>query len=450
MNARLQNIETIIVVLMENRSFDHMLGYLSLPPSNRTDINGLNDNTPYSNEYNGKTYPSFPLKGTRVLEDPPHERETTRIQFGTPAHEGAPFPMDGFVKSYATRKTLPANLAWVMGYHTGDEVPTYDFFAKQFAVCDNWFTPIPCGTQPNRLMAMGGESRIGDNTNRILPNQDLVYDWLNKNKIEWCTYNHGLFPFFALMPRWQDNMLTDLVLPFKLVGKRRFKKYKNFAKDWAGKTPIPKVIFIEPEYSDILDDSPNDDHPPTDILHGQAFIRDIYQTLISNPSRWEKTMLILTYDEPGGCFDHAQPLKIRTEAPKGEDYEPFTHTGGRVPALVVSPYIEAGTAYHEPLDHTSILQLLADRFTPGKGYSEAVTQRHQVLGKLSGILNRDTPRQERPQAPSVTPPRKIPVAPEQLTANANATCDAFQCARVTLKEKRPILWHLFQLFHRSL
>jgi phospholipase C len=268
-----------------------------------------------------------------------------------------------------------------MGYYDAESVPIFDFFARHFVVCDRWFAPLPTGTQANRLMAMGGESRVLDDVH-ILPQQDLVYDWLTKNGVRWCAYQSGgMFPFFSLMPSWEAEIATSLA--YSLTGGRgRFRLYDRFREEWMDPAPMPQVIFIEPEYTNGPHHDPNDDHPPTGVAKGQAFVSDIYGILIANPARWANTMLIVSYDEHGGFFDHVPPLPI---AGSGGGY-PFASSGVRVPAFVVSPHVASGKVHSRPLDHTSILQLLADRFTPGRDYSPAVASRQPQLGPLSAVI----------------------------------------------------------------
>ena len=89
-----------------------------------------------------------------------------------------------------------------MGYYDQAAVPIFDFFAHNFVICDHWFAALPTGTQANRLMAMSGESSLVDNARVLLPDQQLVYDWLDRHRVTWCAYQSGDFlPFFALMPR---------------------------------------------------------------------------------------------------------------------------------------------------------------------------------------------------------------------------------------------------------
>jgi phospholipase C len=258
---------------------------------------------------------------------------------------------------------------------------------------------LPLGTQANRLMAMAGESRIVDNAPVLLPDQPLVYDWLTANKVTWCAYQSGdFFPFFSLMPSWSSEIVTSLTL--SALGRRsgHFRRFSRFAAEWADNgTVMPTVIFIEPEYTDGPHGDPNDDHPPTGIAKGQAFLAEIYTALIANPQRWRNTLMLVTYDEHGGFFDHVPPLPM----PGTAGGTAFTTTGVRVPAFIVSPHVPPGTVYSGALDHTSILQFLAARFTPGQEYSAAVAARQQHLSRLADIL----------ASGPVAPAPELPVVP---------------------------------------
>jgi phospholipase C len=181
-----------------------------------------------------------------------------------------------------------------------------------------------------------------------------------------------------------------------------------------GNDPLPNVIFIEPEYTDGPRTDPNDDHPPTGVAKGQAFLADIYQTLISNQSRWEKTMMIVTYDEHGGFFDHVPPLPIPTEVAGFQ----FPTTGVRVPAFVVCPHVAAETVFSGDLDHTSILQLLADRFNPNHDYSAAVGARQPQLIRLRTVLPDQPPGVMR--APPIPAPSHVSLQAALPAAKAPA------------------------------
>ncbi|HEX3498622.1 MAG TPA: alkaline phosphatase family protein [Stellaceae bacterium] len=396
----LKDIETVIVVIMENRSFDHMLGYLSLASTTEPmPVDGLRDDPEWqqahSNLSQGSLYPIHALGAdVQRVDDPPHEQRTIALQINTPP-AGDPYgKMGGFVDSYATRSPPPGDHSRVMGYYTDASVPLFDFFARNFVVCDRWFSALPTGTQANRLMAMSGESSIVDNAPVYLPAQDLVYDWLTAHGVPWCAYQSGdFFPFFSLMPDWLPEITTSLTLS-DLGGRGRFRRYSMFDAHWHAGDPMPSVIFIEPEYTDGPNGDPNDDHPPTGVAKGQAFLADIYRTLISNPERWRNTMMIVTYDEHGGFFDHVPPLPIATNVGGFQ----FTTTGVRVPAFVISPLVPSGSVFSGNLDHTSILQMLADRFNPNQDYSAAVGVRQPQLVRLATVLPDEVPQSARAPA----------------------------------------------------
>jgi phospholipase C len=295
--------------------------------------------------------------------------------------------MGGFVRSYMTyapHNHPPADRSLVMGYYDAAAVPVVDFFARNFAICDHWFAALPLGTQANRLMAMAGESLIIDNAPLLLPDQPLVYDWLTANKVTWCAYQSGdFFPFFSLMPNWSSEIAASLTLSGLGGRGGHFRRFSRFAAEWADNDrPLPQVIFIEPEYTDGPHGDPNDDHPPTGIAKGQSFLAEIYKALIANEKRWQNMLMLVTYDEHGGFFDHVPPLAM----PGVAGGAAFTTTGVRVPAFVVSPHVASGTVFSGALDHTSILQFLAGRFAPGQEYSPAVAARQQHLSRLADII----------------------------------------------------------------
>jgi phospholipase C len=156
---------------------------------------------------------------------------------------------------------------------------------------------------------------------------------------------------------------------------------------------FPQVIIVEPDYNDSpvhLSGHGNDNHPPLPVSFGEIFVKAVYEALTSNPARWAKTLLTLLYDEHGGFFDHVPPLRVPQAPPPGATYEmgPFTSTGPRVPALLISPYAPRRTAAHGFFDHTSILQMLADRFdASGAPYSEHVEARHQAQDPIGSVTD---------------------------------------------------------------
>jgi phospholipase C len=402
----LNDIEHIVFLMLENRSFDHMLGYLSLEETpDPLPVDGLRSDDAWKDSTanytrDGTAHPVNPIAADEKISDPPHGHELVPAQIATPVGVPGPRRMGGFVQAYIDSRqgeSPPRRAGAVMGYYDGNGVWAYDSLARNYCVCDRWFTPLPTGTQPNRLMAMGGDTRIFENSGLKIPGHDLVYDWLNRNGVDWRVYTWGGYPpFFALMWEWWDDVVAS--------ARQRFRKFGRLREDWLSGEAVPSLLFIEPKYSEIPIGPANDDHAPTRITGGQNLVKDLYDILTSNAERWAKTLLIVTYDEHGGFFDHVPPLPIRKQVAE----ELFETTGPRVPALLISPHVDPGQVFHEPVDHTAFLALLAERFTPGVPYSGAVAERQSSyagFGRLSQALRPSAragaaPRIDRPLAVS--------------------------------------------------
>jgi phospholipase C len=422
----LQDIDHIVFVMLENRSFDHMLGYLSLDETpNPIGVDGLKSDRAWrrswANSGDGIAYEVNRIGPGRKqkIKDPPHGSNAVKQQIETPTAGGASLRMGGFVQAYIDSRTKhvdkhgrpkpqpkPKRPGDVMAYYDAEALPAFDFFARNFCVCDRWFTPLPVGTQANRLMAMSGASKIVNNVKSIndFPEQELVYDWLTARDIPWRVYTWGGFvPFFALMKSWRGPIAGSM-----LTGEGNFRRFSRLEKHWRDMDrEFPAVTFIEPEYSDGPGFRPNDDHPPTGAGGGQALLGEVYNILVSNPARWQRTLMIVTYDEHGGFFDHVEPLGIG--ATIGATHLPTT--GPRVPALLVSPHVQARDVYKHDLDHTSFLQLLADRFAGGHYSPEVTARQAQLSGSIAGALR--APRTGAAAAP--------PHTPLEIKAFANST-----------------------------
>jgi phospholipase C len=388
MATALEQIEHIFILMMENRSFDHMLGYLD---ASNPAVMGIADaqRTGYANLFNATPYAPAPRTDPTVPLDPLHEREDIRRQMRWNPGDKM---MTGFVADYAT--VSPAAPYPAGQYYAAAQVPTMDFLAREFCVCDHWFACLPASTQPNRLMAMSGYALRDHTTNQLLDDQDVAYDWLDAQGVSWRVYTEG-FPFFALMPKIQRRIIAD-------AWDNLFRGLVALDSDCRSPDTLPKVIFIEPQYTDGAEpDKADDDHPLTPITRGQDLLRRVYGAITGNTQLWNKSILIITYDEHGGFFDHVEPLPLVTPHNHGESYIPFTTTGVRVPAIIVSPFVAAGSSFSQPLDHTSILKMLADKYTPATPYSADVAARttiHSAQGALTLTAARPG------AAPSLPPP----------------------------------------------
>jgi len=390
-------IKTIVVVMMENRSFDHLLGYLSMAPNKWANLEGLRDVPAWmagiSSVYNGSSFPPMHLTDPYdpIPADPPHERDDIALQMGTPVN--GIYPMNGFVTNYTKAPGAPAvnpgDAVPAMGYYGPAEVPITDFFAQQFTVCDHWFCSLPAGTQPNRLMSMSGFSRI-DVNQFGLPEQYLVYDWLNDRRIRWRVYHEGL-PFFMMMPKWIPDILAGI----------HFRPLASLWDDVQNEPPdeFPQVIFVEPTYTD----APHigisfDDHAPSAIKGGQEFLLEVYRAMSLSPGIWNSTVMIVDYDEHGGFFDHVSPPAIRTDPPTGASYtRSFETLGVRTPGFVISPFAKPSAVFNGVLDHTSVLKFIAQVFGNGQPYSDVVERRS--VASVADALTLDVPRPDIPAAP---------------------------------------------------
>jgi phospholipase C len=392
----LDPLRTLVVVMMENRSFDHMLGYLSLPPANRVDVDGQSADPAWVGKFTNVdgTLRIPPFLSTNPFTmpaefDPPHERSNIAAQID-PGQDGT-YPMTGFVGAIpAAVSADPAIRRLVMSYFGAAQAPMNDFFARNFTVCDRWFCSLPAGTQPNRLMSMSGVSLL-DVNQTPLPEQDLVYKWLDDHQVNWRVY-HQQLPFFALMPKWIPAILFD----------ERFRSFADLESDLLNTPPdeLPQVIFVEPTYQDAPHTGfSSDDHAPAGISNGQEFLMQVYNAVIASPAFWAGAVMVVNYDEHGGFFDHVPPPRIRTEPPAGAAYStPFSTLGPRVPAFVISPFARPGFAGHNLLDHTSVLKLLGEKFGQGS-YSAEVDAR--PVESVSRLLDFANPRLDPPAPPAL-------------------------------------------------
>jgi phospholipase C len=362
--ANLQKIDHIVVLMLENRSFDHMLGYLSLE-GGRDDIDGLREGL--ANDHDGRRYPVRHLETTAIPDDPDHSGRSVDLQIGGGA-------MSGFVASYAEtlsgRGVRDADPGRVMGYYNAADVPVYDHLARHFAVCDRWFSSVPGATWPNRLYALcGGAARSRDDLPRHVPPfydrpsfarhldaRDVTWRWysfevgtLRMADARYALGHHDRFAFFS-----RENLNWKAALEIRIDASAA-----SFLED-AARGTLPSVSWIDPNFSNFnpIGFQPNDDHAPADIKDGQELVLAVYHALATGP-QWDSTMLIVFYDEHGGFFDHVPP-----PAAADDDQRMFGRYGVRVPALIVSPWTEPGSVSKTVFDHTSIIKTILQRFAP--------------------------------------------------------------------------------------
>lgn len=398
-------IEHFVVLMLENRSFDSMLG--TLYPKSAT-FDGL-AGTEQNPDQNGAPVTVWSNAGTdeaamRVPDPDPGELWTdinTQL-FGTPdVANPAPVPtMAGFVKNYLAQKDGPLGKD-IMHYYTPRQVPVLSTLARKFAVCDRWFASAPCQTWPNRWFVHAATADGHENNEPIhLPDVDTIFNRFEQAGLhDWMIYFHD----FA-----QAHTLLRL-LPLH----DHFQPYSRFAAD-CQRGDLPAYSFIEPQYYPDLFHSENDQHPPSVVALGEQLIADVYNCLRAS-KLWTRTLLIITYDEHGGCYDHVPPpAAAQPEAPKPGQPFGFDRYGVRVPAVIVSPYVQPGGRLRPPgavpYDHTSIIATLRKCYPQLGG---PLTARDAVAPDLENALTLTSPDNRGP--PRV---KALPYAPAPATAAA--------------------------------
>jgi len=362
--ANLDKVDHVVVVMLENRSFDHMLGYLSLT-GGRPDIDGLRPGL--ANQFQGRSYPVHHLATTALELDPDHS--ATAIDQQVAAGD-----MNGFVASAAATLAgsgvSDGDPGCVMGYYDDTDVPVYDHLAGEFAVCDRWFSSVPGATLPNRLYALCGTA-AGSRDDRPphvppLYHQPSFIRHLDAHHISWRWYSFDpgtlrlADAHYLLGHHQRFGYFSKAGLPWKAILDITCNpKIPSFLEDAASGT-LQSVSWIDPAFTNFnpLGFPVNDDHPMADIKDGQDLVLAVYDALAASP-QWDRSLLVIVYDENGGFYDHVPP-------PEAADDDPgtFGRYGVRVPAIIVSPWIEPRTVSHTVFDHASIIKTILWRFCP--------------------------------------------------------------------------------------
>lgn len=335
-------IKTIVVLVMENRSFDHILGWLK---KTRPDIDGLTGSE--SNRVNASDPNSRSVTVSDaaffVDSDPGHSIQAIREQiFGRNDTSASPAPMDGFVQQ-AESMGVEGMSKTVMNGFRPELLPVYTELANQFAVMDRWFASVPASTQPNRFYVHSATSHgASSNVRKDLINgfpQKTIFDSLDENGLDFGIYYQNIPAtlFFKSLRKLKNIVKFHIyALKFKLHA-------------WLGK--LPNYVVIEQRYFDVSFMPANDDHPSHDVAEGQKFVKEVYETLRGSP-QWKEMAILITYDEHGGFYDHVPTPVEGVPNPDGiigpdPYYFEFNRLGVRVPTLLISPWIDKGTGMDE-------------------------------------------------------------------------------------------------------
>ncbi|MCA9772218.1 MAG: alkaline phosphatase family protein [Myxococcales bacterium] len=316
-------IDTIVTVMMENRSFDHYFGSYRLLEG-RMDIDGL---TGAEMNLTPDATPVGPFDlGEFCISDPPHSWGAGRAQFDGGAN-------DGFVREHFNRTGTFEKARQVMGYHERNQLPFYYGLADEFVLCQNWFCSVLGPTWPNRFYVHAGTSggtRSNDFPTEAFPS---IYDRLNEAGISWKYYYSDL-PFLALF--------VDRIAAYA----PNMRPIQEFYDDAAAGT-LPNYCFVDPSFALA------DDHPPHHVQLGQSFVSSVFHALAGSP-QWDRSAFFLTYDEWGGFYDHVPPPTTDDDRVS----EGFDQLGFRVPSIVAGPYAKRGAVTSGIHDHASILAFL--------------------------------------------------------------------------------------------
>jgi len=355
MTAGLDNLKHIVVLMMENRSFDHMLGFAATPTWQIDGLTGSEKNRDSTGEF--ATVSNDARYSGDFTPDPGHALFDTLTQlYGSASTPVSQNPtMNGFVLSYEGKTHNSPNAHRIMKCFTPDKVPVLTQLARQFAVCDRWFSSVPGPTFPNRAFAHGATS-IGrvDMGVDWLGMSKTIYELFAENKVDSRIYYHD----------------STMAMTFKgLMNQGRyFSLFDDFLSD-CKKNRLPAYSLIEPRYANGEDPvnnaffSASDQHPDHNVEQGEILIRDTFNAIWNNQSLRESTLLVVVYDEHGGLYDHVPPpIAVNPDnknwAGSPNSLDPafdFTRLGVRVPAVLISPYIPAGTIDRTLYDHSSII-----------------------------------------------------------------------------------------------
>jgi phospholipase C len=403
-------IEHVFVLMLENRSFDHLLGFSGITGTDAvtgapTNINGLSGTE--SNSYGAQTYTVTQGADYQMPTDPGHEFPAVLLQLcGSAAtyQSGGQYPAindSGFVASYvASQGQDPGE---VMKCYGTDQLPVLNALAREFVVCDNWYASMPGPTWPNRMFGHAASSA------------GLDHSPTTAEIVEWETIDGLSFPNGTIFDALEQNGITrrlyagddfPLVAALKGIHLDDIRQYSLFADDLKQANYPDRYIYIEPSY-DILNDykGSTSQHPLADITLGEGLIKATYEAIRNSPV-WPTSVLIITWDEHGGFYDHGMPSAATAPgdtapgSPNNEYGFTFEQYGARVAALVISPLIPRNLIDHRVYDHASIPATVEALFG-----LNSMTARDANANSLDALITLTSPRDDAPTtlpAPAVS------------------------------------------------
>ena len=397
-------IKHMFVLMMENRSMDHMLGFMQQPGYDLDGLDGHESNLDSTGEP-VKVTPDPQSMGDLTADPHHHFPDVVEQLYGTPTPvPGQVADMSGFVKNY---ERVAGKLAGkhIMRSFAPAQLPVLTTLAREYAVCDRWFSSIPGPTLPNRLFA-----HCGTSGGRLEMAPDdwkgfySLYEELAQHDVDSCIFYHD----------WSGTLTFNGLLAHQNLFYQSFDTFVQLCR--GNESDVPAYCFLEPRYSPESSSTggvhdANDQHPDNDVGLGELLVQNVYNAIRQNDDLWKSSVLVIVYDEHGGLYDHVPPVALPNPDGKKSVVPPFdfTQSGVRVPAIVVSPYVKAGTVCHTIFDHTSLISsafnfLLNDQWPTNR--FGARTQSANAIGPMLDLLL--PPRMERPDfAPIPAPSPEI-------------------------------------------
>jgi len=401
-------IDHIVVVMMENHSFDNYLGMLGRGDGFALDHNGRPKAA--NRDDKGNVVRAFRMPSTcQLMRAPGQNWNASHIQYDNGRN-------DGFVR---------ASGPVAMGYWTKEDLPFYSGLARTFPLCDRWFGSCLGQTYPNRRFLLAGTAHglVSTDVSKILapsPPNGLILDQLNAHGISWRNYYTDL-PQTGLYKAVVDNDGDKLV------------NIDQFYADAAAGS-LPGLSLVDPGF-----DTEESEENDANIQIGESFVSRVVNAAMHGPA-WSKTLLIWLYDEHGGYYDHVPPPRaIKPDEILPDIHVPPDQPGGydrygfRVPAVIVSPYARRNYVSHAVHDHTSILKLLETKWNlPALTFRDANADNLLDSLDFSRQAFRDPPRLPEPGRAShpskctagdpgpIPPPGAVVPAPTTTTTAARS------------------------------
>jgi phospholipase C len=383
-NPRNIPIDTFVVVMMENRSFDHFLGWMPKADGRQAGLT--------YRDSNGRPFRTHPLVGTKAgyqgcgFKQPGHTWNQGRVQFNNGK-------CDGFMHDRSGNDTF------ALGYYRKGDLPYLPHLAEAFTTYDRFFPSLLSSTNPNRAYMHAAQSYGDKNVFRIpgdgapqhppdvpgFPFSTSIESHLDRKGLEGITFYSDIN--YAAM--WGQK------------GTRHGRPISRYFTR-AAQGRLPALSFVDPQLQSIkeLQGVSNDDHPWSDVRTGENFIHQVVTAFMESP-QWKRGALFLIFDEWGGFFDHVRPPSVPDDRSSSDVDEDFGQTGFRVPAIAVSPYVRRDAVSHTTFSHESILALVCHRFGI-KPFNKRLARTNNIG---TSFRFRDNPRLHKPDLPR--PPHVI-------------------------------------------